>query len=245
MLPTRSQFADVMTKLGIRPDDTLLLYDSFDNGIYFSPRAAWTCRYLGHNKAYVLDNFRKYVQQEYPVETGELLSQLTLSSAGAGASSVYEFDGSGQPPLSSSSSTDQKLVTFEELQSLITDKSQTGKFQIVDARAADVFHGSRDAASGQILSGGHMPSAINVPMASILDDADKALMSPAELKARFTEAGVKDHLLTVLTCNTGVTAAVLDLAIHTSGLQLDTRLYDGSWSEWSKRVEGDGLIVVD
>lgn len=104
------------------------------------------------------------------------------------------------------------------------------------------FSGSNDGA-GASLPSGHMPSAINVPFSSILG-SDRTLLPPADLKAAFTKAGVMENIPTVLTCNSGVTAAALDLALSTSGLQIKRRLYDGSWSEWAKRAGSHGMIVT-
>lgn len=218
MLPTSTQFAKYMTELGVRPDDVLVFYDAFEQGIYFSPRAAWTCRHFGHKAVHVLNNFPRYVEEGFPVSTGELSVASTSTS---------------QPGYPEQPAATSNVVSFEELRDMINAQDLRGRYQIIDARPSDRFSGT-----------GHMPSAVNVPFSSILGP-DKLFLPPAELKELLTKAGVKEHVPTVLSCNSGVTATALDFALRTSGLQVETRLYDGSWSEWAKRANEDGLIVKD
>ena len=52
-----------------------------------------------------------------------------------------------------------------------------------------------------------------------------------ELRAAFSEAGVKLDAPIVTSCGSGVSAAVLTLALYRLGVR-GTALYDGSWSEW-------------
>lgn len=225
MLPPSTQFAKYMTELGVRPDDVLVFYDAVETGFYFSPRAAWTCRHFGHKAVHVLNNFPRYVQEGFPVSTGELSTSPSAS----------QLDYPAQP-------SDSNVVSFEELSEMINTRQ--GEYQIIDARPSDRFSGADAGADASSLPSGHMPSAINVPLSSILSP-DKLLLPPADLKGLFTKAGVKEHVPTVLSCNSGVTATALDFALHISGLQVETRLYDGSWSEWTRRADEDGMIVKD
>jgi thiosulfate/3-mercaptopyruvate sulfurtransferase len=57
------------------------------------------------------------------------------------------------------------------------------------------------------------------------------MKSPADLRATFEAAGVDLSKPAITTCGSGVTAAVLSLALERIGHR-DHALYDGSWSEW-------------
>lgn len=218
-----------MTELGIHPSDVLVIYDAFETGLHSSPRVAWICQYFGHRAVYVLNNFPRYVHEALPVSHGKFP-----------ALSLTPYSG---PPLGypEQQPLDSKVISFEELRDMIMDTSSERRFQIIDARPSDRFLGAEGDADASAQSG-HMPFAINVPFSTILGP-DKALLSPVDLKAVFTKAGIMENMLTVLSCNSGVTAAALDLALYASGFQMETRLYDGSWSEWVKRAHEERLIT--
>ncbi|KAH8689083.1 Rhodanese-like domain-containing protein [Talaromyces proteolyticus] len=226
MLPTPNHFASCMSLLGIQPDDIVVIYDTPDIGLYFSPRVAWMFNYFGHTDVHVLNNFPRYIDQGFPVSKGDL---STISNS-PNPSSI------GNTNYSTAST-----INFEELRdSLATNKDQQ-KFQILDARIPRLFFGTGiDSNTSRPL--GHMPGAINIPLASILT-SDKAILPTVQLNQVFEEAGVKEDLPVVLTCNSGVTAAALGLALQICGYNMDKRLYDGSWSEWADRATTDGLIV--
>ena len=80
-----------------------------------------------------------------------------------------------------------------------------------------------------------MPGAANVHFRSLLTP-DGTFKPPAELRAEFQKAGVDITSPIVTTCGTGVTAAILMLALEEIGAS-DVALYDGSWTEWGSRPE--------
>lgn len=228
MLPTSTQFAKYMTELEITPDDVLVIYDTFETGLYFSPRVAWTCQHFGHSAIHVLNNFPRYVQEGFPVSTGKL--SISPNSAHQVGYPDHQL-------------LDPDVISFEELSDIINTQNLRGNYQIIDARPNDQFSGAEDGADASLPSG-HIPSAVNIPFSSILGP-DKVLLPPADLRRLFRTAGVKENIPAVLSCNSGVTAAALDLALRTSGLHVKTKLYDGSWSEWEKRADGEGMIVTN
>ena len=101
--------------------------------------------------------------------------------------------------------------------------------QIVDARAAARFEGTvAEPRAG--LRAGHIPSARNVPFASLLN-ADGTMKDAAELRQIFKAAKVDPDRPVVASCGSGVTAGVIALALAILG-RPDAAVYDGSWSEW-------------
>ncbi|KAL4875121.1 Rhodanese-like domain-containing protein [Aspergillus karnatakaensis] len=224
MLPSASHFSKCVTELGLHPDDVLVVYDALEVGLYFSPRVAWAFRHFGHRNVHVLNNFPRYVKDGFPLSSGPL---STLPPQ-------REY------PVNEPDS--KEVISYDDLHDILLRK-EYGQLQILDARIPGRFSG-REAELKPELRSGHMPSALNVPLASILGE-DKVILSAEELKVLFEEAGVDGKLPVVLTCNSGVTAAALDLALQLSGYDMERRLYDGSWMEWARRAQENGLVVTD
>ena len=100
---------------------------------------------------------------------------------------------------------------------------------LVDARGAARFEGSEaDPRPG--VSPGHIPGSRNLPFAALYNE-DGTFKSPDELRRLFEEAGVDPGQPFAATCGSGVTANSLIFAAHLLG-NGESRLYDGSWSEW-------------
>ncbi|EEA25300.1 hypothetical protein TMatcc_006474 [Talaromyces marneffei ATCC 18224] len=227
MLPSPSHFAVSMTELGIRADDILVMYDTLETGFYFSPRVAWICRHFGHSDVHVLNSFPRYVEQGYEVLEGQKPEALVA--------------GENYPERSPPVSND--VIGFNELHTYLSahTKTEGGQYQILDTRPNDQFSGSDTGAAIT----GHMPSAVNIPLNSLLS-ADKSLLPVSQLKGLFEAKGVKEGLPVILTCNSGTTAPALGLALDVSGYQMPKRLYDGSWFEWrDKATREEGLIITD
>ena len=102
-------------------------------------------------------------------------------------------------------------------------------FPWVDARGKARFEGTEaDPRPG--VAPGHAPGACNLPFGSLYRD-DGTFRSPDEVRRLFADAGVDPAKPFVASCGSGVTANSLLFAAHLLGNN-DTRLYDGSWSEW-------------
>ena len=100
---------------------------------------------------------------------------------------------------------------------------------LVDARAPERFRGEVEPIDPVA---GHIPGAHNRPFTENLD-ADGTFKPPAFLRAEFTALlDGASHETVVHQCGSGVTACHNILAMEVAGLP-GTRLYPGSWSEWS------------
>jgi thiosulfate/3-mercaptopyruvate sulfurtransferase len=99
----------------------------------------------------------------------------------------------------------------------------------VDARGKARFEGSEaDPRAG--VAPGHAPGSRNLPFGSLYRE-DGTFRPVEELKRLFADAGIDPAKPFVASCGSGVTANSLIFAAHLIGND-DTRLYDGSWSEW-------------
>jgi thiosulfate/3-mercaptopyruvate sulfurtransferase len=78
-----------------------------------------------------------------------------------------------------------------------------------------------------------MPGALNVPF-NLVVAPDGTLKSREALAEVF--AGVDLARPIITTCGSGVTAAVLALALARLGRD-DVAVYDGSWTEWGGRAD--------
>lgn len=216
MLPSAEDFAKAMQTLGIRNDDEVVVYDTQELGIFSAPRVAWTLKVFGHPSVHILNNFRLWVEQGYPTESGKM--EMVVEEP-----SRYPT-----PSLDSS-----KVVHFPEMKEIAKDHGKEGSegIQVLDARSKGRWAGT-DPEPRPGLSSGHIPGSINVPVSELLDPETGALLPGKELRKLFESKGVDPERPIVSSCGTGVTAAVVDTALGEAGFGRDEarRLYDGSWT---------------
>ena len=204
MLPAPDQFARDAGALGIGDGDMVVVYDGV--GIFSAPRVWWALKAMGHDKVAVLDG------------------GLPAWKAAGGALE----SGPAKP----------KPATFTPHPNgtIIRDfgavKAALGNTQILDARSAPRFEGS-EAEPRPGLKSGHMPGAANVPYRAVLT-SDNRLKDDAALQKLFAEKGVDLRAPIITSCGSGVTAAILMLALEKLGGR-QVAVYDGSWAEWGGR----------
>ena len=90
----------------------------------------------------------------------------------------------------------------------------SGSAQVVDARPADRFRGEAPEPRPGLKSG-HMPGSLNLPFADVVEHG--RLKSPEALKAIFAEHKVDLAKPIITTCGSGVSAAILALAVEEAG----------------------------
>ena len=103
-----------------------------------------------------------------------------------------------------------------------------------DARSRGRFAGT-DPEPRAGLRGGHIPNSVCMPFTELLDNNGE-LKSNDELRSAFEEIGLLDSKPVITSCGSGVTAAILTLALHCIGRD-DCAIYDGSWTEWGGRSD--------
>jgi thiosulfate/3-mercaptopyruvate sulfurtransferase len=111
---------------------------------------------------------------------------------------------------------------------------QSGSAVVVDARSPARFSGEEAEPRPGIRSG-HMPGAKNLPYRRLIDD-DGRLAAPDRIRQVMAEAGIDLDRPVITSCGSGVTAAIVNLALARIG-KADAALYDGSWAEWGGRPD--------
>ena len=137
----------------------------------------------------------------------------------------------GRPTVSGDAESRAATFRAVERDELVSKEQLLAGYGLpwVDARGRPRFEGSEaDPRPG--VAAGHAPGARNLPFASLYRE-DGTLKPVDELRRLFAEAGIDPTQPFVASCGSGVTANSLIFAAHLIGND-DTRLYDGSWSEW-------------
>ncbi|HBC80386.1 MAG TPA: 3-mercaptopyruvate sulfurtransferase [Escherichia sp.] len=205
MMPRPEAFAVAMRELGISSDKHLVIYD--EGNLYSAPRAWWMLKTFGVEQVSILaGGLAGWQRDELPLQQGD----VTLPEAEFDA----HFDADRVMRL-----TDVLLISHEKTA------------QLVDARPAPRFNAEADEPRPG-LKRGHIPGALNVPWGELVFEGE--LKTTDELSAVFARKGVDLNKPIVVSCGSGVTAAVVALALATLGVDGVT-LYDGSWSEWGAR----------
>jgi len=213
MFPSAAEFAEAVGAMGIARGDTVVTYDG--GKMTGACRVWWMFRAFGHADVTVLDGgVAKWMAEDRPLERG----------AAAPAPVAYE-----------ARLAPEMLRDVDQMLSLVDG----GGAQILDARSAGRFDGSAPEPRAGLRSG-HMPGAFNLPYDALLT-AEGTLRPADELRTLFAGAGIDLDGPVVTSCGSGVSAAVLLLALHRLGHR-DHALYDGSWSEWGSR--DDTPVVV-
>jgi thiosulfate/3-mercaptopyruvate sulfurtransferase len=207
MVPSPEFFAQQVGALGVSNASRVVCYDQ--HGIMSAPRARWMFRLYGHDRVAVLDGgLPKWRAEGRALESGAPAPAAPARFQSAFRAGLLR----GLGDLRDNLHTDRELV--------------------LDARSADRFH-ARVPEPRPGLRGGHVPGARNLPFGELLTQ-QQTLLSPAALRARFAAAGVDERSAVITSCGSGLTAAVLNLALAVAGLP-EGALYDGSWTEWGGR----------
>jgi thiosulfate/3-mercaptopyruvate sulfurtransferase len=204
MLPTAEAFSRCMSALGISDTATIVIYEQ--QGVFSAPRAWWMFRTFGAQKVHLLNgDLKAWIAADLPTESGEVLRAPGTFHANLNQAAVEDLSG---------------------IQQLIAKHAQ-----ILDARSNARFTGAAPEPRAGIPSG-HMPGATSTPFTELV--VDGRLKSPEELRSIFMEKNVDFEQPITTTCGSGVTAAVVTLALEVAGAN-DLTLYDGSWAEYAQQ----------
>ena len=203
MVPPVEKFISRMRAMGVGDGHQVVVYDGA--GLFSAARVWWLFRLMGKTDVAVLDGgFPKWRAEGRPVEDMAPVMR-------------------------------DRHITVSRQNQLVKDVTQVaaasklGDQEIVDARAPARFRGEEPEPRPG-LRAGHIPGAKSVHYRRLLND-DGTLRPVPELKAIFESSGVDLRKPVITSCGSGVTAAILSLALERTGHR-NHSLYDGSWAEW-------------
>jgi thiosulfate/3-mercaptopyruvate sulfurtransferase len=205
MLAAPDDFAEAVGRLGISDSDRIVVYDHA--GLLSAGRVWWNFRAMGHDEVYVLDGgLPRWIAEGRPVADGPVTATPRVFTP------VY------RPAL------------VRDIRQV--EQALASGVQVLDARARDRFEGSAPEPRPNLPSG-HMPGAFNTPHAELVENG--SLKSRDALAALFRGEGVDLGGPIITTCGSGVSAAVIALALARLG-KWDAPVYDGSWTEWASKI---------
>ncbi|WP_171188195.1 3-mercaptopyruvate sulfurtransferase [Ruegeria sp. HKCCC2117] len=203
MAPPVEKFMSRLRAMGVGDGHQVVVYDGA--GLMSAARVWWLFRLMGQDNIAVLDGGLPKWQAE-----GREIEDL--------------------PPV-----IRDRHMTVRVQNQLVRDVTQVSAaakladHEIIDARSAGRFTGA-EAEPREGLRSGHIPGSRNVPFGQLLN-TDSTMKSPEDCRAIFEAAGVDLSKPAITSCGSGVTAAILSLALERMGKK-DHSLYDGSWAEW-------------
>lgn len=210
----KADFEHVVGELGITEDTTVVFYGDGHIPNWFALFAYWEFKYYGHADTRVLNGGKQYwVHNDFPLTTD------------AYTAPAQDYTARGP---------------FENIRAYQDDveKAIDNGIPLVDVRSPEEFSGELIAPEGlqeTAQRGGHIPSAVNVPIATVLQD-DGRFLAPEDLHELYAEADVDGEESIITYCRVGERSAIEWFALRELLGYEDVANYDGSWTEWGNIV---------
>ena len=207
-------FAAVMSRLGIKREDTIVLYGDKSN--WWAAYALWVFKLFGHEDVRLLDGGRA----KWTSEGRELTKD------------VPAVQSSSYPVVERNDST---LRAFRD-----DVFSHFGK-PMIDVRSPEEYSGERLTAPGYPDEGasraGHIPTAASVPWSKACNE-DQSFKDRAGLEEIYLKgAALAGHSDVIAYCRIGERSSHTWFVLkYLIGIE-KVRNYDGSWSEWGSLVK--------
>jgi thiosulfate/3-mercaptopyruvate sulfurtransferase len=205
---------EIFRCLGLNPDRAVAVYTGtgavkgWGDGLE-QTMVAYSLARFGHNNIYVLDGgLDKWKQENKPL--------------------TKEF-----PRINESRFTakvhNEFFIAYEEFKRI----KDNDDVILLDARPAEVYEGQ-----GPWMKPGHIPGAINLPWASLMDEKNKRLLKLAsEIKPMLNERGIQPDKTIICSCGTGREATNEFLLFKWYLDYPKVKIYEGSFTEWSSYPE--------
>jgi len=206
MAPSPTQFAAAAGQMGISEKTPVVIYDR--QGLFSAARVWWTFRLMGHENVRVLRGGLPAWKAAGFAVTDQISTPVPTTYM-----PIYRVE---------------KIININDLCAKFKERDNL----ILDARPKARFEGTAPEPRAGLRSG-HMPGSRSLPFGDLIRDG--ALKPRDELEAIFQSYGVPEADTIITTCGSGVTAAIISMALHETG-HTATRLYDGSWAEWGQET---------
>jgi len=204
-LPNAETFAETMMRAGISNASQVVTYD--DAGGANAARLWWLLKYFGHENVALLD--------------GGLNQWLAEGRALSSAAPNF--------PRGQFAARPNEKMAVSKAQMI--QETRNPRALVLDARAGERYRGETEPVDARA---GHIPDAHSAPIGGNLrGGADFRFQDAAALRERFVALGADDAGEIIAYCGSGVNAAAEIFALQLAGYE-NTRLYAGSFSEWSR-----------
>ena len=205
MLVNQNDWAQIVSKMGIKNEDEIVIYDNSD--VISSCRCWFNFIYFGHNPklVHVLNGgLKKWIKEN---------KEVTNDATNIRISDYKSFE------------KKDLVKNKEQIDVNIEEKN----FKLIDARSKERFLGLvPEPRKG--LKSGHIEGSKNLPFQLLLNE-DRTFKKKEELIKIFDQNKIDKDKDIAFTCGSGVTACILGLANSIISGKKPT-IYDGSWSEY-------------
>lgn len=206
LLAGPDQVSTALARAGIGDGTSVVLYD--DTASLFAARVWWSLRVYGFESARILDGgYRAWVGEDRPV------SNALPSPAPA------QFTARAQLRM---------RLTTADVRGLLGSPDVI----LLDARAPAEYRGQQ----GNTRRLGHIPGAVNVPVAAMSQPGGQHFRDGDELRSMLARANVGRGRRLVCYDGSGIAAAKLAFVLTLLGHD-DVAVYDGGWADWGNRLD--------
>lgn len=210
----KHQFEELMSRLGVRPDDELILYGDFNN--WFAAFAFWVFKYFGHKKIRIMNGGRKKWENENRTYTKD--------------------EPSPNPSNYLAAAPDESVRAYLDDVKRSFMKQEVG---LVDVRSAKEFNGEITAPPEYPMEhaqrGGHIPGAKNIPWLQAIKE-DGTFKSAEDLETLYGKQGVTPDKQIICYCRIGERSSHTWFVLKYLLGYPSVRNYDGSWTEWGNMI---------
>jgi thiosulfate/3-mercaptopyruvate sulfurtransferase len=212
---TKEQFEEVASKLGITNDTTVVFYGDKSN--WFAAYALWLFQYYGHNNVKIMNGGRiKWEQEKRPLVKDVPSYPATKYKAKEADKSIRAF----------------RDDVFKQLES---------KKPLVDVRSPKEYAGELTHMPNYPQEGatraGHIPTAVSIPWAQAVNEADSTFKTPEELRALYEGKDIKSDKDIIAYCRIGERSSLTWFVLKYLLGYPNVKNYDGSWTEWGNLVD--------
>lgn len=222
MLPPVEDLETLVGGLGIDNDDHVVIVPAGVSSTDFgsATRIYWTFKVLGHDAVSILDGgFAAWTKDgAHPVEAGATVPETAV------------FEANFRPEM---------IATKDDVAEVIA----SGEELLIDARPEGQYIGKDKA--GPVARAGTLEGAVNLQQQLLVDGAEYTAIDEPSLDALMAEVGIPAEGDQIAFCNTGHWASLAWFAVSEIGGNKETRLYDGSMTEWTADPATEVVVTAN
>jgi thiosulfate/3-mercaptopyruvate sulfurtransferase len=211
---SKQQLEELLSRSGIGPDTTLVLYGDFNN--WFAAFAFWILRYYGVDKVVLMNGGRK----KWLAEDKEIKRDTPQPTR-----TTFKTKG-----------PNEEIRTYLDYVKNSLGKSDKA---LVDVRSPAEFTGEITAPpeypNEHAQRGGHIPGAVNIPWSQAVKE-DGTFKSADELAKLYQSKGIIPNKEIITYCRIGERSSFTWFVLKYLLGYPKVKNYDGSWTEWGNMV---------